>query len=80
MNTVYLENPPNISCKSSEILEYVQSNFLGPSKVQTHGGARYFLTIIDDYSRKLWIFFSIFSIFLFFLLKTKDEVFEKFVE
>lgn len=41
------------SYKSSDILEYVHSDLWGPLIVQTHRGARYFLTIIDDYSRKL---------------------------
>ena len=33
-------------------------------------GAKYFVTFIDDNSRKTWIYF----------LKTKDEVFERFKE
>ena len=32
------------------------------------GGARYILTFIDDFSRKVWVYF----------LKQKDEVFNKF--
>ena len=34
------------------------------------GGAKHFVTFIDDHSRKTWIYF----------LKTKDEVFERFKE
>ncbi|TXG72686.1 hypothetical protein EZV62_001265 [Acer yangbiense] len=40
----------------------------GPSKVSTHGGNRYFLSLIDDHSRKVWIY----------LLKSKDQTFENF--
>ncbi len=37
-------------------------------KTTSHGGARYFLTFIDDFSRKIHVY----------LLKTKGETFEKF--
>lgn len=40
----------------------------GPSKVASAGGKKYFLSIIDDYSRKVWVY----------ALARKDEVFEKF--
>ena len=50
--------------KSKDILEYVHSNLWGqPTRVFTHEGNRYFLFLIDDYSRKVWLY----------LLKTKDE-------
>jgi hypothetical protein len=38
--------------------------------VASMSGFKYFVLIIDDYSRKTWIYF----------LKTKDEVFDKFQE
>lgn len=41
---------------------------MGPSKTLTHGGGMYFLSIIDDYSRRVWVY----------VLKTKDETFGKF--
>ena len=40
----------------------------GPASVTTHGGCSYFLSIFDDFSRKVWVF----------LLKNKSYVFEKF--
>ncbi|TYK07988.1 hypothetical protein E5676_scaffold265G001240 [Cucumis melo var. makuwa] len=52
------------------ILDYVHSNFWGPTKVTSTGGSRYFMFIIDDFSRKVWMY----------PLKQKDEVFEKFLE
>ncbi|KAL2251350.1 UNVERIFIED_CONTAM: Retrovirus-related Pol polyprotein from transposon TNT 1-94 [Sesamum indicum] len=53
---------------SSCILDYVHADVWGPSSVPTHGGNRYFLSIIDNYSRKVFVF----------LMKHKSEVFEKF--
>jgi hypothetical protein len=39
---------------SKGILDYVHSDLWGPSHKPSLGGARYMLTIIDDYSRKVW--------------------------
>lgn len=56
---------------SKEVLEYVHSDLWGaPSVVPSLAGKQYFITFIDDYSRKVWIYF----------LKTKDEAFETFEE
>nr|GEW37174.1 retrovirus-related Pol polyprotein from transposon TNT 1-94 [Tanacetum cinerariifolium] len=55
---------------SKEILEYVHSDLWGPSLVKSQGGCVYFVTFINDFSRKGWVYF----------LKTKDEVFGKFKE
>lgn len=52
------------------ILEYIHLGLWGPTRISTHGGARYFLTLIDDFSRTLWIF----------MLKTKAETFNWFQE
>lgn len=49
-------------------LDYVHSDLWGPSKYPSIGGARFMLTIIDDCSRKLWVFF----------LKNKSDVFSTF--
>lgn len=54
--------------KSKGTLDYIHSDLWGPSRVMSQGGARYFITIIDDYSRKLWVT----------LLKTKDQAFQAF--
>lgn len=53
---------------STSPLDYVHSDLWGPSRVQSNGGARYFMTIIDDYSRTVWIY----------TLKTKNEALDKF--
>lgn len=42
---------------SKGILDYVHSDLWGPSRKPSLGGARYMLTIIDDYSKKVWSYF-----------------------
>ncbi|GJZ73096.1 retrovirus-related pol polyprotein from transposon TNT 1-94 [Tanacetum coccineum] len=42
----------------------------GPSQVESLGGKRYFLSIVDDYSRRVWVY----------ILRFKHEAFEKFKE
>ncbi|RDX90855.1 hypothetical protein CR513_27234, partial [Mucuna pruriens] len=61
----FKKHPPS---RKSELLELVHSNVCGPLKVKSFSGALYFVTFIDDCSRKLWIY----------VLKTKDQVLEKF--
>jgi len=46
------------------------SDLWGPSRKPSCGGARYMLTIIDDYSKKVWHYF----------LKNKDDTFAAFKE
>lgn len=54
-----------------EKLEYVHSDLWGaPSVPFSLGRFQYFISFIDDYTRKVWVYF----------LKTKDEAFEKFVD
>ncbi|GAV77771.1 gag_pre-integrs domain-containing protein [Cephalotus follicularis] len=38
-------------------LNYIHSDLWGPAEVPSKGGALYFVTFIDDYSRKVWIYF-----------------------
>ncbi|KAL2239854.1 UNVERIFIED_CONTAM: Retrovirus-related Pol polyprotein from transposon TNT 1-94 [Sesamum indicum] len=52
-------NPSLSSC----ILDYVHVDVWGPSKEPTHGENRYFLSIVDNFSRKVFVF----------LLKHKSE-------
>ena len=37
------------------ILDYVHTDVWGPTPVRSKGGVEYFLTFIDDYSRKVWV-------------------------
>ena len=52
------------------ILELIHSNVCGPMPSTSLSGYVYYVTFIDDYSRKTWVYF----------LKSKDEVFGKFKE
>ncbi|KAG9446280.1 hypothetical protein H6P81_012408 [Aristolochia fimbriata] len=45
-------------------LDYVHSDLWGPAQVVSKGGAKYLLTFIDDFSRKVWVYF----------LKAKSDV------
>eukprot|EP01018_Ginkgo_biloba_P005754 Gb_37606 [translate_table: standard] len=56
--------------KTREPLEMVHTNLCGPMKTVSMGKARYFMTFIDDYTRKIWVYF----------LKEKSEAFMKFIE
>ena len=56
--------------KSKGTLEYIHSGLWGLAKTLAHGGNKFFLTFIDDFSRKVWVY----------LLKSKDQTFEKFKE
>ncbi|KAI9166016.1 hypothetical protein LWI28_024708 [Acer negundo] len=51
-------------------LELVHTDVCGPSTPVSNGQNQYFLTFIDDYSRKTWVYF----------LKRKSEVFGYFKE
>ncbi|CAJ2678716.1 unnamed protein product [Trifolium pratense] len=56
--------------KSTRPFEYLHSDLWGPASVSTHGGGSYFLSIIDDYSRRVWVY----------IIKNKSDTFEKFKE
>lgn len=48
----------------------VHSDLCGPMQIASLGGAKYFVTFIDDFSRKVWIY----------LLRDKSKTFEAFKE
>ena len=52
------------------ILNYVHSDVWGPTKVASLGGMHYFVTFLDDYSRKVWVY----------LMKRKNEVLDAFLK
>ena len=60
---------PKARHTTTEKLDYLHSDLWGASKTKTIGGASYFLSIIDDYTRKVWVF----------LLKNKSDSFNTFV-
>ena len=49
-------------------LELIHTDLWGPSPIASLGGSRYYITFIDDSSRKVWVYF----------LKNKSDVFESF--
>ena len=58
----------NIASRKSHVLDLVHLDVCGPLKVRTLGGDLYFVTFIDDHSRKVWAY----------TLKTKDQVLDVF--
>jgi hypothetical protein len=53
---------------TTQVLELVHTDVAGPFRVQSLGGSSYFLTFIDDFSKRTWVYF----------LRTKSECFDKF--
>ena len=51
------------------ILDYIHTEVWGPTKTASLGGKHYFVTFVDDFSRRVWVY----------TLKSKDEVFETFL-
>lgn len=61
----------NSTNRATSILELVHSDLCGPMEEQSLGGARYFITFLDDFTRKVFVYF----------LATKTgvrEIFESF--
>ncbi|KAL5700655.1 hypothetical protein ACHQM5_026075 [Ranunculus cassubicifolius] len=42
--------------RATWILDYVHSDIWGPSRVASLGGKRWFVTFIDDFSRRVWVY------------------------
>ena len=56
--------------RATATLELVHSDVWGPARTTSAGGAKYFVSFIDDFSRKVFVFF----------MRRKSEVFTKFRE
>ena len=52
------------------ILDYVHTDVWGPSKTSSLGGKHYYVSFVDDYSRRVWVY----------TMKTKGEVLGVFVK
>ena len=61
---------PKSDNKADGILDIVHLDVCSPMPLTSLSGSVYYVTFIDDYSHKTWVYF----------LKLKDEVFEKFKE
>jgi transposase InsO family protein len=66
-----IKNPfPKRDSKAEGVFELIHSYVCGPMPSSSISGYVYYVSFIDDYSRKTWVYF----------LKSKDEVFSKFKE
>ena len=54
---------------TKDLLE-IHSDICGPMPITSNGGAKYFVTLIDDFTRYCFVYF----------MNTKTEVVEKFKE
>lgn len=61
---------PAEGSRAKHPLDIIHSDVCGPLEVKSLGGARYFLTFTDDYTRKVLVYF----------LHSKSDVFSKFKE
>ena len=52
------------------ILDYVHTDVWGPTKTASLGGRHWFVTFVDDYSRRCWVY----------TMTKKSEVLDLFVE
>ena len=62
--------PSRLLTKTSRVLELVHTDVMGPMRTLSKGGAKYVLTLVDDYSRYVVAYF----------LKKKSEVTGKLME
>ena len=75
VSTVFLENRQGVKFgtavhNTKGILDYVHTDVWGPSKNESIGGNRWFVTFIDDFSRRVWVY----------MMKHKDEVLDIFLK
>ena len=61
---------PSSERKAKGILEIIHSDVCGPMSSNYLRGSAYYVSFIDEFSRKTWVYF----------MKNKDEVFSKFKE
>lgn len=48
---------PKHGSRASKVLELIHSDLCGPMEQDSMGGARYFITFTDDYTRKVFVYF-----------------------
>lgn len=58
------------SSETTQLLELIHSDLCGPMETQSIGKAKYMLTFIDDFSKKIFVYF----------LRQKSDVINKFIE
>lgn len=60
--------PAQANFRAKKRLELIHGDLCGPVSPPTPSGNRYFMLLVDDYSRVMWVY----------LLKSKDEAFQAF--
>lgn len=60
--------PTKANYTAKMALDLIHGDLCGPISPTTAGGNKYFFLLVDDYSRKMWVYF----------LKNKDEAFNAF--
>nr|KYP46743.1 Retrovirus-related Pol polyprotein from transposon TNT 1-94 [Cajanus cajan] len=60
----------HLKTRSKDVLEVIYTDVCGPFEVSSLGGNKYFITFIDDFSKKMWLY----------LINRKSDVFKCFVE
>jgi len=71
--------PKGKSWRANDVLELVHSDICGPINPSSNGGKRYFITSIDDFFRKTWVYFlqeksEAFTVFESFKAWVENEV------
>lgn len=61
---------PQSKTRSSKLLELIHTDVMGPLETQSIGHAKYLLTFIDDFSKKVFVYF----------IKNKHQVFDMFMD
>ena len=57
-----------VPTRAKEKLAVIHSDVCGPFEIKSHGGSLYFVSFIDDFTKKMWVY----------LLQRKSEVFVTF--
>lgn len=70
---------PQSGSRASTLLEIIHTDLCGPMETPSVAGARYFVTFIDDYSRKVYVYFlknkmDIKSVFARFKSEVENEL------
>lgn len=60
--------PSQANFQANKVLELIHGDICGPISPSTPAGNRYFFLLVDDYSRKMWVY----------MLKQKSEAFSAF--
>lgn len=60
--------PTDGGIRATRVFQLVHSDVCGSFRTKSSGGAMYFLTFFDGFSKKIWMY----------MLKSKDEVLQRF--